>query len=419
MWNRLAKTLYRKYKQRLSGNQKSHYFIRSTAIPHYKSKLTMAYALLTIAVLIILIAIYLTLPESYNITTTTTTEQTVHLQSNIYGDSNEMEELLKFHQMDLYAINASRCVILLRESKGDLGNRMFMFASAYGLARIHACKMYVAQHILNELEASFHIWILHLITKNEMKNLTGIVSWPAVCKFFPELMKPNAVRYFELTGFWRSFGYFINFRSEILEQFAFRPSILRVVASYLVLWENQAKNCCFGHCFTSSSKTNIEMCSMSPNFTHKIVNIPMNTAYLKQYVSTSHFTWIGIHVKRRRLYKDSLSSEAYIFNAMKYFSKKYRNCIFIMASEDKDYCARTFSKVKNIIITPKHFSSSEDLAMLALCQHSIITVGTLGWWSAFLAGGTVIHNVRYVQNRSTIYDCNYENYFPPWFLLPT
>ncbi len=158
---------------------------------------------------------------------------------------------------------------------------------------------------------------------------------------------------------------------------------------------------------------------MSQKSLPKVVHIQMNMAHLKHYLSMSNFTWIGVHVKRIGLYKDSLSSDVYIFNAMKYFSKKYQNCIFIMASDDKEHCTRTFRQEKNVIITPQHFSSSEDLAALALCQHSIITVGTFGWWSAFLAGGNVIHDVRYIRNRSAIYDCNSENYFPPWFLLST
>ncbi|CAF4008239.1 unnamed protein product [Adineta steineri] len=156
-----------------------------------------------------------------------------------------------------------------------------MFASAYGLARIHTCKMYVARHILNELEASFDIWVPYLITKTEMKNLIGIARWNSSCKFFPELMQPNVI------------------------------------------------------------------------------------------------------------------------------------------SDDKYYSARMFAKNKNVIITPQHFSSSEDLAILALCQHSIITSGSLGWWSAFLAGGNVTYHVSDMPNQSTTYDCNSANYLPSWLPIST
>ncbi len=155
---------------------------------------------------------------------------------------------------------------------------------------------------------------------------------------------------------------------------------------------------------------------MLQNYQLNTVQIQNNTISLKQYLSLSNFTWIGVHVRRTGSYSDSTSDDSHIFKAMRYFSTKYRKCIFIMASDDKNYCMRTFGKQKNVIITPRHFSLSEDLAALALCQHSIITTGSFGWWSAFLAGGNVLHNIRYIQNTSTTYDCNSDDYIPPWFL---
>ncbi|CAF4003523.1 unnamed protein product, partial [Rotaria sp. Silwood1] len=36
------------------------------------------------------------------------------------------------------------CLIIIRSADGALGNRMFLFASAYGLSRLHQCQLYVA-----------------------------------------------------------------------------------------------------------------------------------------------------------------------------------------------------------------------------------------------------------------------------------
>ena len=35
------------------------------------------------------------------------------------------------------------CLIIIRTADGAIGNRMFLFASAYGLARLHQCDLYV------------------------------------------------------------------------------------------------------------------------------------------------------------------------------------------------------------------------------------------------------------------------------------
>lgn len=54
----------------------------------------------------------------------------------------------------------------------------------------------------------------------------------------------------------------------------------------------------------------------------------------------------------------------------------------------------------------------DDLVALSLCEHSIITGGTFGWWAAYLAYGNVIHDKVYpslCERR--------EYYYPPWFFI--
>ena len=40
-------------------------------------------------------------------------------------------------------------------------------------------------------------------------------------------------------------------------------------------------------------------------------------------------------------------------------------------------------------------SAGEDLAVLSLCNHSIVGAGTYGQWGALLAGGQVIYPTGY------------------------
>src|SRR5690348_12373756 len=49
------------------------------------------------------------------------------------------------------SLNASCCAIILSERQGRLGNRMFMFASALGIALTYSCRLAVDERILDEL----------------------------------------------------------------------------------------------------------------------------------------------------------------------------------------------------------------------------------------------------------------------------
>jgi galactoside 2-L-fucosyltransferase 1/2 len=293
---------------------------------------------------------------------------------------------------------------------------MFIFASAYGLARTHACQLYIDQHVLIKMIESFQIKIPYLLTKSEIDNLKGIVRRSSICAFFPDLLKPDAIQYFELIGYWQTYGYFIKFKDEILEQFSFQSSLLRVAATYIHWWTSLANECCYGHC--SIPPRDIERCSKQQKMQSNVSGYNITKSGLKQALVMTNFTWIGVHVRRTDFYKDSVSNDAYILKAMKYFSQKYQNTVFIMASDDKQYCEQKFGKKKNVIVTPTYFSPSEDLTILSLCQHSIVTAGTFGWWSAFLAGGDVLHDNHFRQNKSDNSDCDANMYFPPWFLFP-
>ncbi|CAF4323328.1 unnamed protein product, partial [Adineta steineri] len=51
----------------------------------------------------------------------------------------------------------------------------------------------------------------------------------------------------------------------------------------------------------------------------------------------------------------------------------------------KTIVEKTFNQNKNVLVTPDSFSTADDLAILTLCQHTILTAGTFGWWGAFLS----------------------------------
>ena len=52
------------------------------------------------------------------------------------------------------------------------------------------------------------------------------------------------------------------------------------------------------------------------------------------------------------------------------------------------------------------YSSSNDdlleLALLTLCDHTIMSVGTFSWWAAFLAGGDVVYYKNHILPNTRV-----------------
>ncbi len=130
---------------------------------------------------------------------------------------------------------------------------------------------------------------------------------------------------------------------------------------------------------------------------------------------------IGVHV-RRTDYQEYLQekrqqgglylSKKFYQNAMDFFRRFYRTPLFIIASDDLDWCRENFGTGPDIAYTfnpdfnesywhPKKASAELDMAILgrknrqiirfhltfcilASCDHSVISYGTFSFWSAYL-----------------------------------
>ncbi len=131
------------------------------------------------------------------------------------------------------AQNPLTCLIIIRTADGAIGNRMFLFSSAYGLARLHQCDLYIAPWILRDLRTTFLINLndtpIHLITNDSIVNHTGLYQRYSACTLFDDLLKiplnPNLTIY-EMTGFYQAFGYFVKYKHEISYLFQFKQDVI-------------------------------------------------------------------------------------------------------------------------------------------------------------------------------------------------
>lgn len=121
-------------------------------------------------------------------------------------------------------------------------------------------------------------------------------------------------------------------------------------------------------------------------------------------------TFVGIHVRRmdysvwlKNKVNGRLLSKLYFTKAMQYFREKYQNVAFVVASDDRQWCKQMFKNMSDVHLTPRYQTMKRgeyDMAILAQCNHSIISFGTFSFWSAYLrASGDVIVADGYYETQ--------------------
>jgi galactoside 2-L-fucosyltransferase 1/2 len=133
---------------------------------------------------------------------------------------------------------------------------------------------------------------------------------------------------------------------------------------------------------------------------------------------------VGIHVRRYESQYLKKPSGSYFENAMEYFTHRYIDVGFVVVSDDPDWCSEMdYFKKKDVHIVPEHQHYAVDMAILAACDHIIISVGTFGFWAAYLGpdstGGSVVYYdeefapVQYFKEQGHLQS---ENYYPPGWI---
>ncbi|KAL4238447.1 glycosyltransferase 11 [Mactra antiquata] len=111
-------------------------------------------------------------------------------------------------------------------------------------------------------------------------------------------------------------------------------------------------------------------------------------------VSNATYTVVGVHIRRTdiHIYRSNGSNYAdvdYFNKAMTYFRIFYHKVRFIIMSDDLKWVKYNL-KSSDIFYSPFK-SAADDIALMSLCNHMIVTYGTFGWWGAWLANGTTVY----------------------------
>ena len=247
----------------------------------------------------------------------------------------------------------SNLYIQCPEVKGRLGNQMFQIASTLGIA--HALNY---KPVISPSHPLVKYFEINVSTVHPDKPIT-ITEEP----WRHGTMRPagNCIMDYNLTldGYFQAWTYFTNIPETIRKAFTIRSEYL-----------NQAKT---------------------------FVGRKQEESILL----------VGVHVRRgdvlRKGEQDAgftVADKHYISEAMQFYRNSCALVRFIVCSDDVEW-SRLNIEGSDVVFSPFQ-EAIIDMAIMSLCDHTIITSGTFSWWSGWLSGGQVVYLRDYPRPGSEL-----------------
>ncbi|CAI9736930.1 galactoside 2-alpha-L-fucosyltransferase 3-like [Octopus vulgaris] len=271
---------------------------------------------------------------------------------------------------------------------GRFGNHLFQYASLLGIARKNNMTACVPSWL--DITSVFNIDTCD----GDVSDFGAYVSYneEMFAKFFPrffKLPKQNTL----LNGYLQSFKYFDFMKSEILQnQYRFKEKYQSMANSFL-------------QTLVTAHRKKQASTKQSPA-----------GPLIKNGNADDDPVVVGIHVRRGdfvRGYTRGYSTPPlpYYYRAMNYFLRKYPKIIFVICSNDIEWCQDNladeniyFSATKNVYV---------DFAILASCDHIILSSGTFSWWAGYLNKGIVVYYKDFPRPNSILEKSfNRKDYYP-------
>lgn len=142
------------------------------------------------------------------------------------------------------------------------------------------------------------------------------------------------------------------------------------------------------------------------------------TGYTKA-IGKEPSTLIGIHVRRGdlllrsfRQYGHEVATSSYLRAISKHLNESLPNTMFVVVSDDISYCRQLFSGFSNVFVVDGN-SAVVDMVMLTLMDYLILTVGSFGWWAAYLGDARQVYYYKNWPRRGSKMFSEYrpEDYF--------
>ncbi|XP_030053698.1 galactoside 2-alpha-L-fucosyltransferase 2-like [Microcaecilia unicolor] len=284
-------------------------------------------------------------------------------------------------KMNLTEVECRESGIWTIRSNGRLGNQMGEYATLYALAKLTGNQAYIMQEMNAWLSPIFRI---NLPVLNNY--IIDEVPWRdfELHDWMSEEYKHIEGKYVRFTGYPNSWTFYHHIREEILREFTFHDFIRDEANKYLEEIKGSRKNAIF----------------------------------------------IGVHVRRGdyikvmpNIWKGVVADKTYLEKAMGYFHSKYQEPIFVVTSNGIEWCKKNIDASRgDVYFSGDGVESSpgKDFALLAHCNHTIMTIGTFGYWAGYLAGGETIYLTNFTLPDSPFLKLfHYDAAFlPQWIGIP-
>ncbi|XP_015665711.1 galactoside 2-alpha-L-fucosyltransferase 2 [Protobothrops mucrosquamatus] len=266
-------------------------------------------------------------------------------------------------------------------SIGRLGNQMGQYATLYALAKINGFQAYIHPEMHSALSPIFKITLPVISAEVFMK-----IQWKKVYlhDWMSEEYRHIEGKYVELGGYPCSYTFYHHLRQEILKEFTFHDHIKKEANDYLQIMRGERQN----------------------------------------------VTYVGVHVRRGdyvrvmpETWKGVVADKGYLEKAMDYFRKKYLNPIFVVTSNGMEWCRKNIDTSRGDVYfagNGKETYPGKDFALLAHCNHTIMTIGTFGIWAAYLVGGEAVYLANYTLPNSPFLQVFKPSaaFLPEWIAIP-
>ena len=253
---------------------------------------------------------------------------------------------------------------------GRLGNWMFLYAATLGIAdTLNYVPIIQPGHPLVELFDIEHISGIKLINN---KPLSEIEWKKRTARSTQHLITRNLT----LDAYFQSWKYFVNISEQVRSALTIKSVYLDVAKSFIAAINNHS--------------------------TTRII--------------------IGIHVRRgdfllsQVLKKGCVVADRhYINKSMHFYRERFKHVHFVVCSDDMRWSQEN---IKGPDVTFSIFHKPIiDMAIMSLCDHMIITVGSFGWWGGWLSGGTVVYLEDFPRPGSPLAGrIPKDSYYPPHWI---
>ncbi|KAJ6654407.1 hypothetical protein lerEdw1_007000 [Lerista edwardsae] len=264
---------------------------------------------------------------------------------------------------------------------GRLGNQMGEYATLYALAKLNGHQAYIHPSMHQNLASIFRITlpVIH-------SEVVGKIRWRNfhLHDWMSEDYRHIKGKYVRLTGYPCSFTFYHHIRQEILQEFSFHDHIKEEANQYLLSLREERQDVIF----------------------------------------------VGVHVRRGdyvrvmpRIWKGVVADRGYLEKAMNYFREKYHNAIFVVTSNGMEWCKQNINDSMGDVYFAgdgRESSPGRDFALLAHCNHTIMTIGTFGIWAGYLAGGETVYLANYTLPNSPFLKVFKPSaaFLPEWIGIP-